>query len=140
MVESGKLISEDNDDDGWGLDIVTPLEKEVCLDSEGKVLLDEDGNVHRSFYLADTNAITGPCCVVPDVEGPKNSYFLITSREEWPDLFVSWLHAIKDQDLHMNGDSEEEDDDSEEEDNDSEVEDDDSEEEVENDEEMSESD
>ena len=137
VVESGKLISED--DDAWGLDIVTPLEKDVGLDSEGEVLLDEEGNVQRSFFLADTNAITGPCCVIPDVEGPKNSYFLITSREEWPDLFVAWLHEIKGQGL--DGDSEDEDDDSEEEDHDSEVDDDDdSEEEVENDEEMSESD
>ena len=103
------------------------------------MLLDEEGNVQRSFFLADTNAITGPCCVIPDVEGPKNSYFLITSREEWPDLFVAWLHEIKGQGL--DGDSEDEDDDSEEEDHDSEVDDDDdSEEEVENDEEMSESD
>ena len=52
--------------------------------------------------MADTNAFKAPCCVVPDLEGPKNRYFVVTSREEWPDLFLAWLYEIKDQDLDMN--------------------------------------
>ena len=52
--------------------------------------------------MADTNAFKAPCCVVPDLEGPKNRYFVVTSRDEWPDLFLAWLYEIKDQDLNMN--------------------------------------
>ena len=93
VVESGRLVSED----GWDLDILTPYEKEVGLDTDGEVLLDNHRNVReRVFYLADTNAITAPCCVVPDIGGPKNRYLVVTSREEWPDHFVDWLHSIKD--------------------------------------------
>ena len=99
VVESGKILEEDN----WDLDILTPFEKDVGLDAEGNILLNNQGNIaERMFYLADTNAFKAPCCVVPDIEGPKNRYFVVTSREEWPDIFLEWLHDIKDKDLDMN--------------------------------------
>ena len=62
VVESGRLVSED----GWDLDILTPYEKEVGLDLDGNVLLDNHRNVlERIFYLADTNAITAPAALFP---------------------------------------------------------------------------
>ena len=97
VVESCVLLDDDHD-----LQLITPMEKEVKLDEKGDIALDEDGNVlERVFYLADTDAITSPCCAVPDIEGPQNRYFLVTSREEWPDHFETWLQSIKDQDLDM---------------------------------------
>ena len=70
------------------------------MDTDGEVLLDNHRNVlERIFYFADTNAITAPCCVVPDIGGPKNRYLVVTSREEWPDHFVEWLFSIKDMDI-----------------------------------------
>ena len=99
VVESGRVMEEKD----WDLEVLTPFEKDVGLDDKGDIRLDINGNIaQRRFYLADTNAFKAPCCVVPDLEGPKNRYFVVTSRDEWPDLFLAWLYEIKDQDLNMN--------------------------------------
>jgi hypothetical protein len=65
-------------------DLFTPLLVEV-------VGIAVDGEVCRKFYLANTDAIVGPCCVIPDIGGRKNAYFQAKSRTEWPKEFVSWL-------------------------------------------------
>ena len=65
-------------------DLMIPVCKEVDLD--------EDGNVtNRTFYLADTEAFEDPCCVVPDLGGPSNRYFVVKPRNQWADLFIAWL-------------------------------------------------
>jgi len=67
-------------------DLFTPILMEVGGTDEatGKV-------THRKFYLADTEAFIGPCCVIPDVGGLANRYFKVQSRDEWPQTFVQWL-------------------------------------------------
>jgi hypothetical protein len=45
----------------------------------------------RLFFLADTSAFVKPCCVIPDIGGPPNRYFLIKPRTEWAGLFIKWL-------------------------------------------------
>ena len=53
------------------LDLFTPMTLEV----EG---IDQDGDVMgRKFYLADTEAILGPCILIPDIGGPQNAYFQV---------------------------------------------------------------
>lgn len=67
-------------------DLFAPLLLEVggMDETTGKV-------THRKFYLADTEAFIGPCCVIPDVGGVNNRYFKVQSRDEWPQTFVKWL-------------------------------------------------
>lgn len=61
----------------------------LLLDVAG---IDADGEVSgRQFYLADTDAFAGPCCVIPNIGGRPNSYFLVRSRTEWAEEFVVWL-------------------------------------------------
>lgn len=66
-------------------DLFTPL----LLETKG---LDEDGDViGRQFHLANTEAIVGPCSVIPDIGGPKNAYFEVKNRASWSAEFVTWL-------------------------------------------------
>ena len=56
------------------------------------VLFDDAGFVtKRTFFLADTQAFHGPCCVIPDIGGPKNRYFVVKPRSEWAGDFTQWL-------------------------------------------------
>ena len=82
-------------------DLFIPLTVEV----EG---FDEDGEVSgRTFYLANTEAIVGPCCVVPNIGGEKNAYFQVKPRREWSKLFVEWLKAPHEADVMELSDTEE---------------------------------
>jgi hypothetical protein len=75
---------ENNEEEIKKSDLFVPLLKGV----EGMV----DGVVQgRLFYLADTSAFVKPCCVIPDIGGPPNRYFLIKPRTEWAGLFIKWL-------------------------------------------------
>ena len=66
-------------------DLLTPYIKE-------DVSFAEDGCVaERTFYLADTEAFLDPCCVVPDIGGPSNRYFVLKPRNMWANEFISWL-------------------------------------------------
>ena len=66
-------------------DLFVPLE----LITEG---LDEDGEVlGRTFYLSDTDAIVGPCCVIPDIGGKNAAYFQVKNRTQWTKEFIHWL-------------------------------------------------
>ena len=65
-------------------DLMIPVCKEVDLDEAGNV-------TNRTFYLADTEAFEDPCCVVPDLGGPSNRYFVVKPRNQWADLFIAWL-------------------------------------------------
>ena len=54
--------------------------------------MDEEGTVvNRVFYLADTDAFYDPCCVIPDIGGPCNRYFVVKPRNEWAELFIRWV-------------------------------------------------
>ena len=82
MVEASSY--ENNEEEIKKSDLFVPLLKGV----DGMV----DGVVQgRLFYLADTSAFVKPCCVIPDIGGPPNRYFLIKPRTEWAGLFIKWL-------------------------------------------------
>ena len=66
-------------------DLFTPL----LLETKG---IDSDGDVvGRRFFLADTSAIVGPCCVIPDIGGARNAYFQVKNWSQWSKEFISWL-------------------------------------------------
>ena len=76
---------DENEEEIAMSDIFIPLH----LDVEE---LDEDGNVvARQFYLADVEAIVGPCAVIPNIGGDKTSYLQVKKREEWCEIFEQWL-------------------------------------------------
>ena len=52
-----------------------------------------EGTFHatRQFYLADTEAIVDPACVVPDLGGPYNRYFVVKPRNQWAEEFRKWV-------------------------------------------------
>ena len=103
-VECGNVMKKEREG-LTTLETMHPVEKIVGLDDEGQVLLDEDFQVSdRKFFLADTEAFVEPCCVIPDVGGPRNRYYLIESRENWPEIFRKWLHAPMDDDMVIEGD------------------------------------
>ena len=100
VVESTKEVPMEPGDQ---LDMIFPIEKEVILDEEGSTI------VNKVFYLADTDAITAPACVVPDIGGPTNRYFCIEPRYKWGDFFRNWLHSDLDDDMVMTEDEDEDD-------------------------------
>ena len=68
-------------------DIIFRFKKEVVENEEGE-------EVHgKVFYLADTDAIADPACVVPDIGGPVTEYLYIEPREKWAGFFANWLHS-----------------------------------------------
>lgn len=80
MVEVGQYTQDENRP--LQSDLFVPLTVEV----QG---FDADGEVSgRKFYLANTEAIVGPCAVVPNIGGEKNAYFQVKPRQEWSKLFV----------------------------------------------------
>lgn len=101
MVEVGQYTQEENRP--LQSDLFVPLTVEV----QG---FDADGEVSgRKFYLANTEAIVGPCAVVPNIGGEKNAYFQVKPRREWSKLFVEWLKAPHDEDEMELSDTEEDD-------------------------------
>ena len=84
-------------------DLFTPLTKEV-----GKT--NRDGEVlERRFYLADVEAIVGPCAVTPDIGGPANAYFQVKPRDEWAQEFIGWIRRPHTDDKMVWSDEEDED-------------------------------
>ena len=84
-------------------DLFTPLVLEVeGFDSEGDVL-------GRKFYLANTDAFVGPCCVIPDIGGDPNAYFQVKPRRDWTKEFIQWLEAPHADDVMQHSDEEDDD-------------------------------
>jgi hypothetical protein len=73
-------------------ELMAPYLKEVQFDDQGTI-----GN--RSFYLADTDAFLDPACVVPDLGGPINRYFVVKPRNQWAGEFVKWIQEDHSQDV-----------------------------------------
>jgi hypothetical protein len=87
VTEVAEYVEVDEDEEHKS-DLFTPLE----LITEG--LDANDGEVvRRRFYLADTDAIVGPCCVIPDIGGATNAYFQVKNRSQWVKEFITWLEA-----------------------------------------------
>ena len=82
VVETA-LLEQDETEVGRS-DLMMPICKEIELDGEHSV-------VKRTFFLADTEAFADPCCVVPDIGGPSNRYFVVKPRNEWSNLFIRWV-------------------------------------------------
>ena len=93
VVESASYAESDEEESEEGL--MRPILKEAMLDEGGLV-------VKRKFYLADTEAFAEPCCVVPDIGGPQNRHFQVKPRSEWKNLFIRWVMAPHNRDMHEN--------------------------------------
>ena len=65
-------------------DLMSPMRKTVDFDVDGFV-------GERTFFLADTEAFSDPCCVIPDLGGPKNRYFVVKPRNQWAREFIRWV-------------------------------------------------
>ena len=95
-------VANYTENDVGASDFFTPLELEVGD-------MDENGTVTgRRFYLANTEAFVGTCCVIPDIGGRNNSYFQVKPRAEWTKLFIAWLKAPHREDVMEFSDDEEE--------------------------------
>ena len=64
--------------------LLLPICKTVDLDADGVV-------TKRHLFLADTDAFVDPCSVIADIGGPPNRYFVVKSRDLWPNA-VSYTH------------------------------------------------
>ena len=69
-----------------GANLITPYLKECEVGGNGRVR-------KRTFYLANTDAFEDPCCVIPDLGGPTNRYFVVKPRNSWAAEFVQWVEA-----------------------------------------------
>ncbi len=91
VVEVADYVEEE--EEAAASDLFIPL----TLDVKG---IDHKGEVTgRKFYLANTDAFEGPCCVIPNIGGQANSYFQVKPRHDWSDLFVQWLRAKHEYDV-----------------------------------------
>ena len=75
-----------DEDEATKSDLFTPLLLDVEMDAEDEV-------VGRRFYLANTEAFVGPCCVVPNIGGPNNAYLQVKPRAAWAEEFLLWLES-----------------------------------------------
>lgn len=97
--------TEEEEQDLVKSDLLIPFLKEVELGGgrDGKV-------TKRMFYLADTEAFLDPCCMIPDLGGPPNRYFVVRPRNEWAGVFLRWVRDQHNLDVMDNLDAVEEDD------------------------------
>lgn len=65
-------------------ELFSPITKDVELQEDGYVS-------NRTFYLADTEAFLDPACVIPNLGGKSNEYFVVKPRNQWADCFVKWV-------------------------------------------------
>lgn len=79
----------DVDDEGHNSDLFTPLELLV----NSRLVQGVEEVEGRQFWMADTEAFVGPCCVIPDIGGDPNAYFQVKNRDLWAKEFVCWLQT-----------------------------------------------
>ena len=104
VVETATIVN--NDEFGIKSDVMMPITKDVELDDAGNV-------TKRTFYLADTEAFCDPCCVIPNLGGGSNAYFVVKPRNQWAGEFIRWVedqHVLDEMDdlvpLEKNSDEE----------------------------------
>jgi hypothetical protein len=104
VVETATIVN--NDEFGIKSDLMMPITKDVELDDARNV-------TKRTFYLADTEAFCDPCCVIPNLGGVSNAYFVVKPRNQWAGEFIRWVedqHVSDEMDdlvpLEMNSDEE----------------------------------
>ena len=81
MIESAEYL-EDEEETSKS-EIFVPIWKEVGKNAQNEF-------VHQ-FYLADVESFESPVTVIPDIGGLPNAYFLVKSKQEWREMFASWL-------------------------------------------------
>ena len=54
-----------------------------------------DSVTSKKLYLADTKAFVAPACVVPDIGGPTNRYFVVESRTQWAGFCIDWFEKTE---------------------------------------------
>ena len=92
VVENAFYVDDEEANDM--LELLKPIQKEVRTDEDGEFLFYQDGSgIAHKYFLTDVEAIVEPCCVVPNIGGKENEYFMVKQRPEWVDLFVDWLDA-----------------------------------------------
>ncbi len=79
-------VYEEDDEEKRQSELFVPLMKTVAAKEDGLV-------TKRMFYLADTDAFHDVCCVVPDIGGEPNRYFLVHPRPYWSSLFTKWVES-----------------------------------------------
>ena len=90
VVETA-FYSQDKDAMDYS-ELLKPIYKEVQTTDDGNIKRYEDTNaVACKFLLADVEAIVETCCVVPNIGGAENEYFMVKQRPEWVQSFVDWL-------------------------------------------------
>ena len=82
VVESAAIDKTPSED--YVGDIMQPILKDVVMNEDGKP-------TDKILHLANTEAFVRPCCVIPDIGGLPNRYFIVASRDSWPDHFQNWL-------------------------------------------------
>jgi hypothetical protein len=82
VVETASIV--ENDVTSIKSDLLTPITKDVELNDDGIV-------TKRTFYLANTEAFSDPCCVIPDLGGASNAYFVVKPRNQWANEFLRWV-------------------------------------------------
>ena len=85
-------------------EIFVPIRKEVLREDN------ENGVTRLKFYLAYTDSIVEPLCVVPDIGGGRTDYFVVKNRRKWREEFESWLETDN-ADCYFDDESDESDDD-----------------------------
>ena len=85
VVESSDCL--DDDEQIQMSDMFIPLIKDTPEQDH------EAGTPNRTFHLTDVDAITGACCVVPNIGGPINHCFQVKKRSLWAQDFINWLEA-----------------------------------------------
>lgn len=68
----------------------------------------ENENADRTmqFYLADVEAISDTCAVIPDIGGPPNRYFYVKDRDLWQKDFEDFLEKPLDIEAEISEDEE----------------------------------
>jgi hypothetical protein len=82
VVETATIVN--NDEFGIKSDLMMPITKDVELDDARNV-------TKRTFSLADTEAFCDPCCVIPNLGGGSNAYFVVKPRNQWAGEFIRWV-------------------------------------------------
>ena len=66
----------------------------------------ENADPTMQFYLADVEAISDTCAVIPDIGGPPNRYFYVKDRDLWKKDFEDFLEKPLDIEAEISEDEE----------------------------------
>ena len=82
VIENATLV--EGNSTGMNSDLFQPIMKDVELNDAGII-------TKRTFYLANTEAFSDPCCVIPNLGGASNAYFVVKPRNQWAGEFLRWV-------------------------------------------------